>query len=866
MEKYTWIPFFEELEQKIYYLRKYRNRDKRLIDTLEKIDVEVNLEDKYKGQSIELKRMDPFTFLEIILLSGFEKRKKAFETLRTLWNIKAISPSDFNGLQSISINNKKFFPYKDDRRVNDVNNLWLLFEQLHLKKIESQLFSYVCNIKYFSFERLTHSFFLYAPKYYFPVTPETKLYLSEKYGLSFPNENLNDYLNYIKYLSSNIEKPFYVISHEAQKYNEGIKNQIKINEEETKPWSLENFKNEDDGNPKPWSMKKENKKKNLISPLPIEKSIKKVVTRENRKKLHAPEGTNVDKNYYSVGFHWDGDKSQYDRFIKEGIWENGYDDKFSDVVNTIEIGDQIALKTAYTKKENGKTISATKIYNVGTVTDNPKDGKTVKVDWQENFEPYELIGKGVYRKTINKIQDTANIDLIFNHDQNQSKISSTPPSLGVDVGDLALNTILYGPPGTGKTYKLQNEYFPLFTTQKEQVTRQQYVENIIDELKWWEVIALALLDLGRPSKVAEIKRHEFIETKNGLSEIKSLNARLWSQLQTHTIEESATVNTLKRSSTNLIFDKTEDSFWFIVEKAEELTESLEGILSDIKNFTSQGGENRKRYKFVSFHQSFSYEDFMEGIKPVMLSEDEPQTEVAYEIQKGAFKQLCELAEKDPNNPYALFIDEINRGNISNIFGELITLIEKDKRKGEANELSLHLTYSKKLFSVPKNVYIIGTMNTADRSVEALDNALRRRFAFVEMMPDYEVLQPIEGISTKHLLETINKRLIALLDREHQIGHSYFIGLNTVAELMETFNKKIIPLLQEYFYNDYDKIGMVLGNGFIKRLTSDVKFAQDYASEEEYELNPTYKLVYHHDEEEFRESLTSAGLLAVAINL
>ena len=179
--------------------------------------------------------------------------------------------------------------------------------------------------------------------------------------------------------------------------------------------------------------------------------------------------------------------------------------------------------------------------------------------------------------------------------------------------------------------------------------------------------------------------------------------------------------------------------------------------------------------------------------------------------------------------YALIIDEINRGNVSSIFGELITLLEPDKRLGAENELKVTLPYSKEEFGVPPNLYIIGTMNTADRSVEALDTALRRRFSFVEMMPDSDVLiQQMQGAGkidcklndqdyiadVPKILDTINSRLEYLVGRDHTIGHAFFINVKTQADLEEAFQLKVIPQLQEYFYGDWSKIQLVLGKSFV----------------------------------------------------
>lgn len=180
-----------------------------------------------------------------------------------------------------------------------------------------------------------------------------------------------------------------------------------------------------------------------------------------------------------------------------------------------------------------------------------------------------------------------------------------------------------------------------------------------------------------------------------------------------------------------------------------------------------------------------------------------------------------------NKNFIIIIDEINRGNVSKIFGELITLIEASKRLGEKEELKVTLPYSGKKFGVPKNVYIIGTMNTADRSITSLDTALRRRFEFVEMMPDASKLSmDCEGINLQELLKAINTRIEYLLDREKTIGHAFFIGVENLNDLKSIFQNKIIPLLQEYFYNDYALINAVLNdNGMIFEDKKDDKYLQ-----------------------------------------
>lgn len=247
-----------------------------------------------------------------------------------------------------------------------------------------------------------------------------------------------------------------------------------------------------------------------------------------------------------------------------------------------------------------------------------------------------------------------------------------------------------------------------------------------------------------------------------------------------------------------------------------------------------------RVVFTTFHQSMSYEDFIEGIKPILDGKS-----VGYEIMPGIFKHISEAAADDPANNYVLIIDEINRGNVANIFGELITLIEEDKRLGNSEKMTCKLPYSKKKFGVPKNLYIIGTMNTADRSVEALDTALRRRFTFEEMMPKPGLLgKTVDGVNLQEFLTVINRRISLLKDREHQIGHSYFMKVNSKETLIDVIFKNVIPLLQEYFYGDYEKIQMVLGKTFIPEDdTLKVDFA---ASSGSYEPEKVYRIAEKDD--------------------
>jgi 5-methylcytosine-specific restriction protein B len=269
----------------------------------------------------------------------------------------------------------------------------------------------------------------------------------------------------------------------------------------------------------------------------------------------------------------------------------------------------------------------------------------------------------------------------------------------------------------------------------------------------------------------------------------------------------------------------------------------------IKDWNSGQGQ----IAFCTFHQSYSYEDFIEGIKPLRPKVDD--LFLKYVIEDGIFKKICQFAKNYPELNYVLVIDEINRGNVSSIFGELITLIETDKRSGAKEEFSVVLPYSKTEFNVPQNLYIIGTMNTADRSIEALDTALRRRFAFKEMPPKPNLIQSegklqkmngkIDNIDIAELLNVINDRIEILIDKDHKIGHSYFLEIDTFDELCHTFKNKVLPLLEEYFFGDLGKISLILGNSFISKTN---KSAITFANSNEYDQSTVADLldreVYH----------------------
>ena len=219
---------------------------------------------------------------------------------------------------------------------------------------------------------------------------------------------------------------------------------------------------------------------------------------------------------------------------------------------------------------------------------------------------------------------------------------------------------------------------------------------------------------------------------------------------------------------------------------------------------------KKRVEFITFHESYGYEEFVEGLRPQTGSD----AGFRLEPTDGVLKRIAKHA-RDRKEPHVLVIDEINRANISKVMGELITLLEEDKRAGAVNEVAVTLPHSREPFTLPANLHILGTMNTADRSIALLDTALRRRFQFEEQVPDPSLLEAARedtGVDLPGVLRAMNERLEWLLDRDHLLGHAWFMTARTNADVDDAMRRKIIPLLAEYFYEDWAKVRAVLGGG------------------------------------------------------
>lgn len=366
-----------------------------------------------------------------------------------------------------------------------------------------------------------------------------------------------------------------------------------------------------------------------------------------------------------------------------------------------------------------------------------------------------------------------------------------------------LNQILYGPPGTGKTYNTINEALAIIEEKDVQSFENEDRKELTTRYKKYVDAGQIMFTTFHQSMSYE----DFIEgikpeTENGqvTYKVKDGIFKLICE-KAYTTKNAPNFEEIYQKFVN---DKFENNF--------ELKTQFRQYPFDVE--VSQNGDcysiSRGEKKTRTGYSKKTIQDYL--VNGTKLSYSDPYFYVICDYIKNNYPFDIIDAEA---KPHILIIDEINRGNVSQIFGELITLIEDSKRKGELEELEIILPYSKQKFSVPNNLYIIGTMNTADRSVEALDTALRRRFIFKEMISKPELLKECEGVNLQALLTKINERLATLLSKDHTIGHAYFISCSNQKDLETVFYQKIIPLLQEYFYGDLSKIQWIIGEDFVK---------------------------------------------------
>ncbi|OWZ84093.1 AAA family ATPase [Natranaerobius trueperi] len=555
--------------------------------------------------------------------------------------------------------------------------------------------------------------------------------------------------------------------------------------------------------------------------------------------------------FISVGWNDLGDLNQYpdyEEFKNAFIKNDFHQTRHKNAEKANELWQFFNLKP-------GDKIIANKgksqILGVGTVTEGYKfrddfeDQKhVVAVNWEETFDPPLEIPKQDYwpKKTIIEIPQKKYLEWI--HKTQDTGGFSPDQEKFFERLERALERkgqcILYGPPGTGKTY-LAKQYVRWKNDKNEILKKNEtsdkkvwmMVASSTGNFQWEEIldskgkVEYTEKSIQRNFKMAK-KGDKILCYKGGAKE-KNKGFVGLAEVEKPLTDGTLTVRAKRSFKDTILLDEIKDEAVYklsqpgkmgnrgtMFELNDDFVEMIRNILLEMEDQESADmlaeTTTKNNLSECTFHPSFTYEDFIEGYKPIPTDEGK----VVFELQEGIFTKLCKKAQESPDIPFYLIIDEINRGNVPKILGEMITLLEKDKR-----DMEVTLPQSKDSFVIPPNIYLIGTMNTSDRSIKMMDAALKRRFAFIECMPQKELInEEIDelGISPGKILEQINEKLVEIEGRDKQIGHAYFMKdgkqIYSVADLKEVFELEIIPLLQEYCYDDYERLAEIIGEGLV----------------------------------------------------
>lgn len=681
-ETFTWIPLYREIADRLLAWEHRQPELIAMLETLRAKDVRVTpLKDRdADGVPFLLKEIDPFTFF-----ASFNRGIRDKERLAILAGVKNLLgaseklPDDFSGIPTVNNQRSWFIAYQFKRKVDDVARLWRVFRlALTDKPLENVEFAE-------AFDRalevwgvatnLTMGLFWIRPETFLNLDQTNCSYL----GIDLPPGGLSAafYIDTVRKLSSQ-GKSLAAVSYDA------------------------------------WIFKKTGKP--LVKPpLPPE------------------------NNYWLVGAYWGGNDppDQTARFLEDAIWQNGYEDRYLDIVKSMKVGDRIAIKSSYTQKNNlpfdarGKTVSRMTIKAQGTIVANRNDGRTVEVEWETPSTPKDWY--------------------FFTNQQTIWRLRREPDYEHKQYSEKLIDFLWRGVP----------QDYQWFCA------------------KWWgDGDTLPVTDAKEPFSIDDMTAAGVFLTA---AEIDHMIERLESKK-----------NVILQGAPGVGKTFVARMLAYVLMKERDPT----------------------RVQFVQFHQTYSYEDFVRGYRPL------PEAGGTFGLQDAVFFKFCKAAEADRDRDYVFIIDEINRGNLSQIFGELLMLIEADKR---GSDHAIELVYTRpneSRFSVPPNVHIIGLMNLADRSLAVVDYALRRRFSFVTLSPKYDnslfsnwlldrgmesalvnlIVQRLSGLNQEI-------RDDPLLGDNYQIGHSFFCpkgedfsGLSR-AWYETVVQTEIVPLLKEYWFDN-----------------------------------------------------------------
>jgi hypothetical protein len=919
---FSWKPIYMELAKA---LMAYRDRQGELLEWLAELKAEgipvIKLDDENpKDISVPLAEIDPFSFFANFNRGIKEEyRRRILEFLKGKMGLNAPLPDDFDGLPVVNLQKALFFPYAYDREDGDVPALWDLAKEIISKTPDSlndEIFTRCLDIRQVGPAKLTIGMFWLRPDSYLAMDALTLDYVREKGVLSEKIDSLAEYRAFLSKVQSSVGDDYPALSREAylfanklpvsaERIADGFKGlmeaQAAKNNMTVQDVALHLARTPELG-------QKENEVLNRHRVFP---KLREVLMQEPVD-IHALKRALSDLWATKQGF----DAARLGNFLKYSAAPQAIRDLLDDRGGIDEIARVDAFIDEATAngyaKPNGRPDApgAAQFASVLLSAVSPERFVDFKDSrWNTLFtlvtDPgkrlcsgqsygWKLVRAGkfatalasspVFQKLFGRDHGTwTAAGLAWNFKGGVFAMNMTSNVIPGDKEPLVvkhpLNMILYGPPGTGKTYQtirraveiidgtssaddeevkkrfdqLMDQSRIGFVTFHQSYSYEDFVEGIrpvMDDEGPTGVPRYECRD-GIFKTMCAIARSDAGGT-GAVADADWANLRIWKMSLGYTLDpdeahiyddciDGGYIAHGAGQGLDFTNAKTPDDIRKALEKKD--WSKLDGALShNVRQIQSIRLDMRKgdivivthgNHRFraigrVTGDYRFDPSSEYQQTRPVKWLRvfDEPQPKdrllrgkafsqltlyplFEADIKMDALREMLSVQEKTDARKYVLIIDEINRGNISKILGELITLIEPDKRRGQRYALTVTLPYSQKPFIVPDNLYILGTMNTADKSIALVDVALRRRFEFKELTPDFSVCTKLTPVMRK-VLDELNRRILVRKDRDHQIGHAYFIEVGDVPGFNGVFANQIIPLLQEYFYNDWEGVRYVLG--------------------------------------------------------
>lgn len=823
LNAYSWVKANKEIAQ---YLLTMKDKQAELVDLLVSAEVEGLVRNDTKGNEVQLSTIDPFTFFFAIYKHGESKCLDILQSLSEELGITA--PSGIFGIPHTDVRLVWDYLHEIDGNDPKIKTIWACFEKAVNHELTDDDFTAMLKIDGFGKPKLSQGLFLTDPDFYFNLDKQTTKYLSNKYSIGTNFTNYTEYMAVLKKIKEKTNMTFPEISYNAAQFAYG------------------GASTDSDTQKKQSSAAKQNGA---------------VVYPKLNQILYGPPGTG--KTYNSTN-------------------------------KAVEIADPVFMKNNPTRSDITKRYK--ELVDKGRIVFTTFHQSMSYEDFIEGIKPvtnddnsisYD-IEPGIFKRICTKaaLPDQNNFDKAYTSLTESLSNMAEPLELKTQTGstfgitlnskeNLSLHT---GIPLVKRATLTKDKLMTFITGIGIPAFYKDYYQGVIDHMKKEHGLVVGLIhnEIDNSMDVSNHDDSDHDKSVTIVSDRGDLFDLAYQQLVTD-------IQSRIDRGSRYMFDTKRGA------QHEAISINADGSIR-IKRLNAKKNAYpvyRERLKdlFIQFpdvenltikeHDLFMRKNLLQGASngptyiAILLRLNKISNSIIGNYSASAVTASITTPNKDkqdstpPKKPsptnYVLIIDEINRGNVSQIFGELITLIEPDKRSGMKEALEVTLPYSKEKFSVPPNLYIIGTMNTADRSVEALDTALRRRFSFTEMAPDYGLLKGKPNdyeLDLGELLETINKRIEALLDKDHAIGHSYFLRvLSGECSLKDVFFNEIIPLLQEYFYGNYSRIELVLGTGFVKSdSVTQTLFAKPSANNDDFVDTTRYTLVRNMDNAEFITAL------------